>query len=280
MYNFPAVLRLSGTILVVVFLLLGTTIAIADIISGDSATSSASSQVMLTQLTINQPASVAEGVLLLANIVFNGNGSAAVAAPASWTQILKTSNDNRVTIISYWKAAGTAEPADYMWSIVGRTTAAGGITRYGGVDTENPVEASAGDSCQAKIATAPAITTLSPNEEVVAIFATDAEISGGGFSTPTGMTEKYDVFNSSRGPSTALDDALQAAAGDSGTKSSTMSGNRKRNWAAQQIALRPLLPPPPPPPPPPPQPPPTPISIETNAFGPTTFDQGSLTTSI
>jgi hypothetical protein len=60
----------------------------------------------------------------------------------------------------------------------------------------------------------------------------------GYFSTPTGMTEKYDVAHIPLGPSTAADDVTQVNAGASGSNSSTIAGNKNRNWVSQTIALR------------------------------------------
>ena len=53
------------------------------------------------------------------------------------------------------------------------------------------------------------------------------------------MTEKYDVTNTPYGPSIAADDVLQVSAGNSGSVSTTIAGNKKRNWVSQQVALRP-----------------------------------------
>src|SRR3989344_715183 len=225
--------------------LLGTSVAIADIVSGDSSTGK-SNQITVTRLTLNKPASVVEGDLLLANITVEQGSGVAVAAPLGWTEILRTGNANRVSIISYWKIAGASEPSNYTWSFDLKTTAVGGITRYSCVDATNPIDSAAGSSGNGTVAIAPAITTSTANDKVVAIFSVDAGRGGDAgkyFATPADMTERYDVSNTSSGPSTALDDATQAAVGNSGTKSSTIANGRTRhNWVAQQIALRAPLP--------------------------------------
>jgi hypothetical protein len=51
------------------------------------------------------------------------------------------------------------------------------------------------------------------------------------------MTEKYDVSNGPLGPSVAADDVLQTSSGSTGSKSSTISGGKARNWVSQIIAL-------------------------------------------
>ena len=227
--------------------LLTASVTLADIVSGSFDTSP-SSDVTTTLVTIDKPISVAQGNLLLANIAINGGSPATITAPSGWTQILRTDNDTSISIVSYYKVAGVSEPGDYTWSISPQTRAIGGITQYSGVDASNPIDTSAGNFGLSDVATTSSITTSSANEEVVTFFATDVgknSDAGAYFSTPTGMTEKYDVSNVTLGPSTASDDAIQVAAGVSGSKSSTISGNKARNWASQQIALRSVVPAPP-----------------------------------
>jgi len=64
--------------------------------------------------------------------------------------------------------------------------------------------------------------------------------AGDFFSTPAGMTEKYDSTYTTAGPTIASDDMAQTTAGATGSISSTISGkpNQQRDWAAQTIALR------------------------------------------
>jgi hypothetical protein len=97
----------------------------------------------------------------------------------------------------------------------------------------------------------------------VTLFGVDVGKSanaGAYFTQPTGMTERYDLSDTPFGPSNASDDVTQATAGNSGSNSSTISGNKARNWVAQQIALRA---------------PSHHISIETGAYGVQTFDQST-----
>jgi hypothetical protein len=216
-------------------------VTLADIISGSFSTHS-SADITVTQVTIDKPSSVVQGDLLLANIAINGGSPATVTGvPSGWTQILRTDNDTNISIVSYYKIAGASEPANYTWNISPQTRAEGGITRYSGVDTSNPIDSAAGNFGLSQVATTSSITTSAANEEIVALFATDVgknTDAGSYFSTPTGMTEKYDVSNITLGPSTASDDVIQVSLGNSGSKSSTISGNKDRNWASQVIALK------------------------------------------
>lgn len=216
--------------------------AIAAIVTG-SYTTGLSADLNLTQLTIPRPQDVVAGDILIANVVINGGGPAlSIVAPPGWTLIIRTDNDTNSAIAAYWKMAGTAEPASYSWTISPQVDAAGGISRYQGVDASNPIDAVVGNSGFGKTATTAPITTSAPGAEIITIFAIDAgksADSGFYFSEPAGMTEQYDLSNTPLGPSTASDNATQAIAGISPSRSSQISGNKARNWVALHMALRP-----------------------------------------
>ena len=165
--------------------------------------------------------------------------------PSGWTLIGSTTNDASLLLLSYWKIAGGSEPSSYEWLISGSLTAEGGITRYTGVNTSNPIDDVAGNSGLSTTATTSVITTTGASTTIVALFAVDegkTGTAGSYFGPVTGMTERYDVSNTAVaavGPSIALDDASQAAAGTVASKSSAIGGNNKaKNWASQVIALR------------------------------------------
>jgi hypothetical protein len=217
-------------------------IALASITYQSSETA-ASTQVTTTNVTVNKPASLTTGDLMLASVAVHGGISAVVSSvPSGWTLIGSTTNDASVTLLSYWKIAGGSEPGSYQWVINGQTTAEGGITRYTGTDTSYPIDAAAGNTGLGTTATTSAITTTTASDTIVTLFAVDegkTNTSGSYFGTPTGMTERYDVSNTPFGPSIALDDAIQVTAGSVASKSSTIGGNNKaKNWATEVIALK------------------------------------------
>jgi hypothetical protein len=225
--------------LLAVSVLLIASVTLADIVSGLSATGS-STNVTLTNLTVAKPSGVAQGDFMLANIAINDGSMPSVTAPSGWTQILRTDYDTNISIVSFWKVAGASEPSSYTWQLSPQTRAEGGITRYTGVDTTNPIDAAAGNFGHGNTATTSAITTTGANEEVVALYA--AHVGGNNhdgayFSTSTGMTEKYDDSFTTAGPSIAADDAVQVSAGTTGSKSTIITGPQK-DWASQLIALR------------------------------------------
>jgi hypothetical protein len=203
-----------------------------------------SNDVTVTQVTVSPPASITAGNLLLANISINGGNQANVTAPSGWTQILRTDNDTNISIVSYYKITTASEPSNYTWSIDHQTTAKGEISQYSGINSSNPIDTSSGNSGFGTLATTTPVTTSSANEQIVTLFGVDVgknSNAGAYFTQPTGMTERYDLSNTPFGPSNASDDVVQATAGNSGysgSNSSTISGNKARNWVAQQIALR------------------------------------------
>jgi hypothetical protein len=216
-------------------------IAVAAIVSGNS-TTGASSHVTYTQLTLPVP-TVSAGDVMIASVAVKGATAAVmVTVPSGWTQIARADNDTNVSLISYWKVASASEPASYAWTIQDQTRAEGGITGYSGVDTSNPIDTSSTNTGRGKIATTTATTTGTPNEEVIALFATDVGTtsSNGYFSAPTttSMTQKYNASNAAQGPSVAAFDKLQSATGTTGTISSGTGDNKTRDWAAQEIVLR------------------------------------------
>lgn len=238
----PSVLktnRLLGIVSALVLLVGG--VAIADIISGLSTTNS-SSNVTITNLTLTKPADVVVGNFMLAAIAVRDGDTVSVTAPQGWTQILRTDNAADIGIVSYWKIAGASEPASYNWTLSPQTRAQGGITRYQGVDVADPIDTAAGNTGRGTTATGPSITTTTDNAEVVALYALRVggiNHAGSFFSTPVGMTEKYDSSYTAAGPTIASDDMVQITAGATGDKVSTISGTQQRDWAAQLIALRP-----------------------------------------
>lgn len=229
---FPAFSLIAGGAI-----LLLASFAVAAIVSGTFATNT-SNNVTITQLTVAKPTSTADGELLLASITIKGGAAESITPPSGWTQILRTDNGNNTSMVTYSKFASTSEPVDYTWTITPQTRAIGSITRYSGVSASNPINAAAGASGTSATAIAPSITTSVDNTQIIAVYGFNAgAIAIGHFSTPVGMTEKYDITYTPQGPAMALDETILATTGTSGARSSTLGSSR--NWVAQQIALTP-----------------------------------------
>lgn len=215
------------------------TVALADITTGSSSTAF-STNVAYSEVSVDTPADVGAGDILIANITFLGGTGPQITIPDGWNVIERTNKGNEISIASYWKLATGSEPDAFIWKISPTTRAVGGITRFSGVDASDPIGPVSESSGRGTTATAPSITTTTEDSPLVALFSIDAGLfSGGRFSAPNGMSEKYDISYAPLGPSTALDVSAQSSAGTSGSKSSTFSKSIKQNWVSQLIALNP-----------------------------------------
>ncbi|TSC68625.1 MAG: exported protein of unknown function [Parcubacteria group bacterium Gr01-1014_56] len=225
--------------LVIVGSFLIASVALASIVAGLS-TTGLSNDVAYTELTLTKPSGTVAGDFLLANVSVNGGSVAGITAPSGWALVARVDNDTNISIASYWKTVGASEPTSYTWTISPQTRAAGGITRYSGVDPTNPIAAATSSVGVGAVASAPSITTTDNGARIVALFAINAgKANNPLFSTTTGMTKQYDIRNIPYGPTASTQDKAQISAGATGVASSSVSQGEQRNWAAQQIALRP-----------------------------------------
>ncbi len=186
-------------------------------------------------LSITKPSSTT-GDILIADITVYGGTGISITPPSGWVLVQRTDNGTILGVASYRKLVSFSEPSSYTWGISPSARAVGGIVAYSGVIVENPIDVSSGGVGQGTSAQAPAITTTYANEEIVDLFAVNNTRT---FSTPSGMTEKFDVTNpDNKGPATAVDDVQKSMAGFVATSTALFS-NPSREWVAQQIALRP-----------------------------------------
>jgi hypothetical protein len=194
-----------------------------------------------TTLVITAPSSVATGDVLIAGVTVSAGSGASITAPSGWTLISRLNSSNNVSVASYYHVVtnGGSEPSSYTWTFDSSLTASGGILRYVGVDTTDPIDASTAGAGNSSSPTAPSVTTTSANELVVALFGSD---STGTFTPPSGMTERYDVHNTigPAAPATEAADVTQASAGATGAKTATATVSAR--WVAQLIALNPAPP--------------------------------------
>lgn len=233
-------LRIIGIIVTLFAALSFGTVSIADVFSGLS-THAVSQDVQVTRLTLTKPADSAIGDVLIATIAVNGGISAGVTVPEGWNLISRINNDaDTESLLSYWKVVNAVGAEEYTWQIEPQARAAGGITRYSGVDTGSPILTSAGQFGRGTVATAPAIATSVPNAQILAVYSINAGSNNAqSFSVPTGMTVKFTEKNTPFGPTIGVYDALQTAAGTVSPAESTVSTGIQREWVAQHIALKP-----------------------------------------
>ncbi|MBT9488700.1 MAG: hypothetical protein IV093_14415 [Rubrivivax sp.] len=200
-------------------------------------------------LTINKPASVAAGDVMLAWISQRTDdlplSQQMAAVPSGWTVVLTRDNGNNFGTTLYRKVAGSSEPGSYSWEFHDNGRAAGQIIAFRGVDTSNPINSSASQLNAASTGyTAPAVTTTAANSMLVALYAVpvgDSAMAAPGGSPVWSGAPAAMSTGGSGGISTAAAFVLQATAGSSGNKVS--SGNPSRQSVGALLALRASTPP-------------------------------------
>jgi hypothetical protein len=201
-----------------------------------SARSSSSWATASTTLSVNRPAGVVAGDVLLATVGVAGTGQ--VSTPSGWTIVRSTGaqDPGGVRQVSFYRVAGSSEPASY--SFAGTTPGmGGGITAYTGVDTSAPIDASGEAVGPGGDANAPSVTTTRAGAAVV-VASTHRGDGETNLTQPPGTTQRW-VFEYSGGNLAA--DFPQPTAGTTSPKKIDCSGPPKScaKWAAQTIALRP-----------------------------------------
>jgi hypothetical protein len=187
-----------------------------------------------TTLVINKPAATGHGDVLVASLALNG--ATIASAPTGWVQIAAITNLSNPKLYSYYRVAGSAEPASYTWALSSSAAGSGGLSRYSGVSNTNPLADPANiASSTAPVAslTVPAVTTTSPGAMLVGSAAINSSGTTVLIESPAGMTERWDLGGKRQGYA----DALLPNAGSSGDKTWTFSAPRAA--AAWLAALRP-----------------------------------------
>ncbi len=92
-----------------------------------------------TSATVSLPTGVAEGELLIAAIVIQGNEVSSLVPPAGWILLDASQRANKVTLSVWWKIATAGEPADYQWQWGNNRYALGWILRISNQAAGTPI---------------------------------------------------------------------------------------------------------------------------------------------
>ena len=192
-------------------------------------------------ITVTKPAGTLSGDVMLASVSVVSNAST-VATLAGWTLLLSTNQTgtNTSRLYTFYRIAGAAEPASYIWTVSGANIGAvAAIASFTGVDISlSPIDASAGQTTASSLThTAPSLTTTVAGDMLVTVheFA-----SARNWTPPAGMTERVDRASqgkSGNGVSLEMNTESRAATGPTGTRTATAAGNKDRG-AAHSIALK------------------------------------------
>jgi hypothetical protein len=188
-----------------------------------------------TSLTINKPAGVVNGDVMVASISFVLSGMTFTSLPAGWTQVRVATNGG--SGVAVFVKAASGEPASYTWGTSGASNLAGGISAYIGVDNVTLVDAENGGG----LANFTSVTTVTPATMlVVSSFKANAGVAIT-WTPPPGMNERVDrVSAAATFTSVEQADALWAPAGASGNRIAVPSDSTQP-VAAATVALRPAL---------------------------------------
>jgi type IV pilus modification protein PilV len=189
-----------------------------------------------TGLTISRPAGVSAGHVMVA--AFAIQGKPGVRVPTGWTLIRETLGKNSYEQATYYKVAGSSEPASYTFQPVsGSYKMRGGVVAYSGVDTATPIDKEGAKSGTSGNAVSPSFGT-SFNKDVLINAVMFQSTNAGATITPDPSlpNERYDVNPSNFSHDYA--DGVQQTAGSTGTKTAVPSGSNA-GWISSLIALKP-----------------------------------------
>ncbi|MCY0988760.1 cell wall anchor protein [Nannocystis sp. ILAH1] len=197
----------------------------------------------LSALTINKPAGVVQGDVLLARVTNRNNATAVVTPPAGWTLLRSDQSASQLKAWVFYKVAGAAEPANYAFSIDLASNIAGSVVAFANVDTANPIDAHSGQK-NGLVATfdTPPITTTAAGG--VAVWFGSQVWAGTTCPTspivpPSGFTEVLDTCLPSAGTA-LLYDAAYKVLGAAGPQPAFNGSSPYANTnIAQVVALRP-----------------------------------------
>jgi Bacterial Ig domain/Purple acid Phosphatase, N-terminal domain len=170
--------------------------------------------------TVVAPAGAVQGDVMVAVMEVDAD-PVTVTGPTGWTLADNTTAANgqgsSFHVQVWYKVAGATEPGSYTWSVPGNPWIDVGVLDYAYVNTTSPIDTIAGrDAGTTAAPTTPAISTTQANDLVLAGFIDYNTVS---FTAGSGMTQRYNF------DSNTIQDAAQAVAGSTGSKTATSSGS-------------------------------------------------------
>ena len=127
-----------------------------------------------TNVPIATPAGTAEGDLLIAAVVVDGDrASTLAAATPGWNLLTIQLGQTDVTFGVWWKLADAAESPSHTFDWTGFEQAYGWMMRFTGVDGANPLDAWAFASGKSASPVSPAVTTTVANAMILRVGGFD-----------------------------------------------------------------------------------------------------------
>ena len=183
-----------------------------------------------SSISVDKPADVAAGDLLLAQVVVLGGSGISITPPDGWALVRRDDRTGDIGSAIYTLLAGAEEPASYTWTFSAATSANAAIVAYSGV-SPSAVVASAGAVGSSASVPAPQVPAVD-GCKLVAFFCINRDTT---LSTPDGMAEVFAV-QAATSPRSSKAADQDVAAGATGSRVSTAGASGR--WVAQQVALR------------------------------------------
>ncbi len=203
-----------------------------------------SGSVLGTSINGNRPAGTVAGDLLIAIMTTDGGGGL-LTAPTGWTAITNNIGSGH-TSRSWYKIAGTSEPASYTFTVNSWASMTIGILRISGHAPANPINVSGTNTGTSMSPTAPSVTTTVNDALILRYYgADDDDYTGDDTGYPPAHTGIYRRqsgnflwFSNECHQSAAH--TTQLSAGTTGT--AAFSQNQNEEWSAVTIAIAPAPP--------------------------------------
>jgi hypothetical protein len=178
--------------------------------------------------------------VLVAMLAVQGGTGVTITPPSGWTLILRTNTSADLAVATYWKRAAENDGHDFSFGLDQSRAAAGVVVAYSDVNTEDPVDASAGEAATPASTTATA-TTASSTVVDTRILRFYGGADAASMSGPSGHLERADAgrddSDNDAEASAAAYDIDQSSVGSAGAADATL--NIARINIGQTVILQP-----------------------------------------
>ena len=196
-------------------------------------------------LTLNVPAGVQLGDLLIAQVGYERTMAISVPTPAGWTRYVDRDNGTIYGQVIFYRWATASEPASYtIPHASGAASISGTLLAYRGVASVSPVLVNNGTVATGTTLTAPSVTTTAGCGRLLAFYGVWNTAT---LTTPAGMTQRATAINTEVDWNSRVlaADEILGAAGATGTRVSTATVTDANSTGpgsnvSELVALRPL----------------------------------------
>jgi hypothetical protein len=177
--------------------------------------SAATSSAKGKSITLWTPPGVVTGDVLVGAVAVTS--SPTITAPPGWTLVRTEAITNTISLSTYWRVAGSTEPASYAWTLGSARAGSGSITAYAGANAVAPIFGwTSSTSCSSSTILGPSIAGTPPGSIAVGLFAIAAKAT---ITAPTGFAERVNTVNGKL--SFESSDFSLPVGGDTGTEVAT-----------------------------------------------------------